>query len=154
MAEENDHAPAMPVIRKTMTIEKKIIERRKYKRYKAKDGAFAAISPLFSEKLGQIIDISMGGLAFKYITGNDNKDGEKKKEYEHSILLSSLDCYVEEIPFKTVEDREITNYPSFSSMKLRERRVKFNSLSSRQIFDLNSYLENNVIEKFDAFQLP
>ncbi len=136
-----------------MTPEEITIERRRYKRYKAKDGAFAAINPCFSHKLGQIINISMGGLAFKYIAGNEEKNGQEKKKYEHYVLLSSLDCYVENIPFETVEDREINNYPSFSSMKLRERRIKFNGLSSKQVFALNSYLKNNVIEKFDDFPL-
>ncbi len=41
-------------------------ERRKYTRYSIKNGSYATISP-DSTKLGQIIDISMGGLAFKYI---------------------------------------------------------------------------------------
>lgn len=120
---------------------KKIVERRKDKRYRAKEGAYAAISP-HSRKLGQIIDISMGGLSFKYI---DNSDGQEEKP-ERSIFLSSLGYYVGELPFKTIEDCEITNYPSFSSMRLKKRRVKFTELSFKQLFDLDFYLRNNVIE--------
>ncbi len=123
---------------------KKFVERRKNKRYKAKEGAYAAISP-HSRRLGQIIDISMGGLSFKYIDNNDETD----EKPERSIFLSSLGYYVGELPFKTIEDYEITNYPSFSSMKLRKRRVKFTELSFKQLFDLDFYLRNNVIEPIE-----
>ena len=124
-----------------MATKQRIIERRKNKRYKAKEGAYAAISP-HSRKLGQIIDISIGGLSFKYIDNNDEKDDEP----ERSIFLSSLGYYVGDLPFKTIEDYEITNTPSFSSMKLRKRRVKFAELSFKQLFDLDFYLRNNVID--------
>ena len=72
-----------------MATTKKIVERRKNKRYKAKEGAYAAISP-HSRRLGQIIDISMGGLSFKYIDSND----ERSDNPERSIFLSSLGYYV------------------------------------------------------------
>ena len=120
----------------------KFIERRKHRRYSAKEGAYAAISPQ-SRKLGQIIDISLGGLSFKYI---DTKDEQENCQPEKSIFLSSLGYYVGELPFKTIEDVEITNYPSFSSMKLRKRRVQFDELNLKQLFDLDYYLRNNVME--------
>lgn len=133
-----------------MATTKKIVERRKNKRYKAKEGAYAAISP-HSRRLGQIIDISMGGLSFKYIDNND----EKSENPERSIFLSSLGYYVGELPFQTIEDYEITNYPSFSSMKLRKRRVKFTDLSFKQLFDLDFYLRNNVMESMeDGSKMP
>lgn len=133
-----------------MPTTKKIVEKRKNKRYRAKEGAYAAISP-HSRKLGQIIDISMGGISFKYI---DNEDEQEKKP-ERSIFLSSLGYYVGELPFKTIEDCEITNSPSFSSIKLRKRRVQFTELSLKQLFDLDFYLRNNVIEPLDKdHQMP
>ena len=133
-----------------MATRKRTVERRKNKRYKAKEGAYAAISP-HSRKLGQIVDISMGGLAFKYIDNND----EREDKPERSIFLSSLGYYVGELPFKTIEDYEVTNYPSFSSMKLRKRRVKFTELTFKQLFDLDFYLRNNVIETVeDTPQTP
>lgn len=122
-----------------MTAKKTVQERRRHKRFNAKEGAYAAISP-HSRKLGQIIDISMGGLSFKYIETSDDQSSQP----EQSIFLSSLGYYVGDLPFKTVEDYEITNYPSFSSMKLRKRRVQFKELTFKQLFDLDYYLRNNV----------
>ncbi len=77
---------------------KRTVERRKNKRYKAVEGAYAAVSPN-SHKLGQIIDISMGGLSFKYIdTSKDEK--EKGNLSDETIFLSSMGYYVGDLPFK------------------------------------------------------
>jgi hypothetical protein len=123
---------------------KRTVERRKSKRYRATEGAYAAISP-HSHKLGQIIDISMSGLAFKYIDTNEN-DTDSQDSSEETIFLSSMGFYVGDLPFKTISDDEVTNTPSFSSMKVRKRHVKFTDLSFKQLFDLDYYLRNNVAE--------
>lgn len=126
---------------------KRTVERRKHKRYKAVEGAYAAISPN-SHKLGQVIDISMGGLSFKYIdTTIDDSDFEQSPE--ETIFLSSMGYYVGDLPFKTISDYEITNAPSFSSMKIRKRHVQFTDLSFKQLFDLDYYLRNNVSEQVE-----
>ena len=49
---------------------KKMKERRKYQRYDTKDVAFAILKADREEELGQIVNISMGGLAFHYFIGN------------------------------------------------------------------------------------
>ncbi len=126
---------------------KRTVERRKHKRYKAVEGAYAAISPN-SHKLGQVIDLSMGGLSFKYIdTTSDDSDFEQPPE--ETIFLSSMGYYVGDLPFKTISDYEITNAPSFSSMKIRKRHVQFTDLSFKQLFDLDYYLRNNVSEQVE-----
>lgn len=130
---------------------KRTIERRKNKRYKAVEGAYAAISPN-SHKLGQIIDLSMGGLAFKYIdTSHDDPDAQR--DPEETIFLSSMGYYVGDLPFKTISDYEITNTPSFSSMKVRKRHVQFKDLTFKQLFDLDYYLKNNVTEQVDEISI-
>ncbi|MFH2058619.1 MAG: PilZ domain-containing protein [Pseudomonadota bacterium] len=126
---------------------KRTVERRKHKRYKAVEGAYAAVSPN-SHKLGQIIDISMSGLAFKYIdTSNDNPTEDNMPE--ETIFLSSMGYYVGDLPFKTISDYEVTNAPSFSSMRVRKRHVQFTDLSFKQLFDLDYYLRNNVSEPLE-----
>lgn len=127
-----------------MVSRKETVERRKNKRYKAIEGAYAAISPN-SQKLGQIIDISMGGLCFKYIdTSNDDQNSETQQE--DSIFLSSMGYYVGDLSFKTVGDYEITGASSFSFMKVRKRHIQFNDLNFKQLFDLDYYLKKNSIE--------
>jgi len=126
---------------------KRTVERRKHKRYKAVEGAYAAISPN-SQKLGQIIDVSMGGLSFKYIDTSSN-DAERERSRDESIFLSSMGYYVGDLPFKTIADYEMTNAPSFSSMKVRKRHVQFTDLSFKQLFDLDYYLRNNISEPME-----
>jgi hypothetical protein len=127
---------------------KRTVERRKNKRYKAVEGAYAAISP-HSHKLGQIIDVSMGGLSFKYIDTSGDDDTENDNLPEETIFLSSMGYYVGDLPFKTIADYEVTNAPSFSSMKVRKRHVQFTDLSFKQLFDLDYYLRNNVSEQIE-----
>ena len=129
---------------------KRTVERRKSKRYKAVEGAYAAISPK-SNKLGQITDISMGGLAFKYIDTND-KNPKRQGYSEESIFLSSMGFYVGDLTFKTISDKEVTNTASFSSMKIRQRQVQFTDLSFKQFFDLDCYLKNNVSDHGEEHQ--
>ena len=50
-------------------------ERRSFKRFRAKEGAFAVLRPQCT-KLGQIVDISEGGLAFHYASTGNQKNGE------------------------------------------------------------------------------
>lgn len=127
---------------------KRTVERRKNKRYKAVEGAYAAISPN-SHKLGQIIDISMGGLSFKYIDTSNETEAEDQSTLDETIFLSSMGYYVGDLPFRTVSDYEVTNAPSFSSMKVRKRHVQFTDLSFKQLFDLDYYLRNNVSEPLE-----
>ena len=121
---------------------KRTVERRKNKRYKAIEGAYASISPN-SQKLGQIIDISMGGVCFKYIdTSNDGQnDGAQQ---EDSIFLSTVGCYIGGLPIKLVGDYAVTNDPSFSSMKVKKMHIQFTDFSVKQFFDLDYFLRNFV----------
>jgi hypothetical protein len=91
----------------------------------------------------------MGGLSFKYIDTTSD-DIEFEQSPEESIFLSSMGYYVGDLPFKTISDYEITNAPSFSSMKIRKRHVQFTDLSFKQLFDLDYYLRNNVSEQVET----
>ena len=46
-----------------------LLDRRRKKRYRVKEGAFAALIN-HDNRLGQIRDISLVGLSFRYIDGN------------------------------------------------------------------------------------
>ncbi len=125
-----------------MVDQKETVERRKSKRYKAIEGAYAAINPN-SQKLGQIIDISKDGVCFKYIdTSNDNQKSGTKQE--DSIFLSSIEYYVGDLHFKAVGDYEITNGSLISFIKVRKRHVQFTNLNFQQLFDLDNFLKNNT----------
>ncbi len=114
------------------------MERRNHKRYVVKQGAYAASQPT-ATTIGPIIDISMGGLLFKYIFTNilDN-------EFSESLfLLGSLKHYTNNILFKIIDDFDDTNYPLSKSMQIRKRRIKFEDLSDSQRLELQHYIHGN-----------
>ena len=122
---------------------KKTTERRKDKRYKAVEGFFAATSPT-SYKLGQIIDISVGGLSFEYID-TSSSEIDNQGFSKGNILLSGKEYHVGDLLIKTIADNEITDVPSLISMKLRKQRVQFRDLSAKQMSDLDYYIK---LQKF------
>ncbi len=117
------------------------IEKRRHTRYSAKHGAYAAIGPLPS-KIGQIINISIGGLLFEYME-NGNEEGDGLNEI--LLLLGGHGFFVEEIGFSTIDDYSIPNSTSFSSIKMRKTRLSFENLSIQQFSDLGYYIQNNTI---------
>lgn len=114
-------------------------ENRKFTRFKMKEGAYAISSPLKSnELLGQIIDISMGGLSFSYLD-YDNK-------YK-SIELSDIDLFISGAGFffnnlqiKTISDVVLPDKHSFSSLPIRRRSIQFESLSKQDRANLDNFI--------------
>ena len=123
-----------------MNILKKTKERRKHKRCRVRNESYAAVSPN-SKKLGKILDISKGGLSFEYFA---NCESEINDPYQ-TIYLSSNGCYVEDIPFKVIEDSMVSSNQPFNSMEKRKQRVQFSNISNKQSFDLEFYIEKNTV---------
>lgn len=70
--------------------------RRIYKRFRAKDLTFVKLNSEYEEDIGQLLDISKGGLSLRYF-----KDKQKSRNYfDLGIFMSSGDFSVDWIPFK------------------------------------------------------
>ncbi len=115
------------------------VEKRKYDRYPAREGAIVALKP-HDRMLGQMIDISLGGLAFRYIEGEE-KSGQP---IELIILVANHSFRLDKVPFRTVSDQEITNDISFSSIKMRRRSVEFGNLSIIQKSAVKYFIMNHT----------
>ena len=70
-------------------------ERRQQKRFKAEEGAFAALVDQES-RMGQIKDISSQGLSFRYIDSSEKLE----KASELKIILGNQGLYLDKVPFK------------------------------------------------------
>ena len=112
-------------------------ERRKYTRFRAKDGALIELRS-YRGKLGEIIDISKGGLAFRYIDIGDRPKGS----FEVDIFLKEKGFRLEKVPAKTVSDLETTKYFPYSSTKTRRQGVQFGDLTRNQISKLEHFIKN------------
>ena len=117
-------------------------ERRQQKRFKAEEGAFAALVSRES-RLGQIKDISLRGLSFRYID-TDEKPGDAD---ELKIILGSRGLYLDNVPFKKISDFEIKNDYRFSTIKMRQIGLEFGELTPGQRNRLNQFIKYHTIDE-------
>ena len=135
---------------------KKFIERRKHLRFKVKRGAVAAMIttssaneeqaediPMNEEsiatiQMGQITNISKGGLGFRYFYGED----EHNKLFDLDIFSVQDSFYLKKVPVNTVwVSHEVSN-PSLSLLESQHRGLQFEELTPHQIFQLDFFLRN------------
>jgi hypothetical protein len=121
------------------------IERRKHRRVQVKDIAFAVLRDP-DRQLGQIMDISMGGLAYNYIVGSGNVDSA----LELDILLAYKGLYMEKIQFETISDFQIANKSPFTPITMRRRGIKFGELTSKQTSMLQNFIKERKINRVSA----
>ena len=122
-----------------MTDEEKTDERRTNRRFKVDEGAFAALSP-DSSIMGQLDNISRGGLSFKYIV---HEDQSAEMEATH-VFVGINGFYLEKMPYKVVEDIQVENNSTLSSINMRRRRLEFVDLSLNQAAQLDYFLKNRT----------
>lgn len=122
-----------------MTEDEKKEDRRSSRRFKVDEGAFAALSPE-SSIMGQLDDISKGGLSFKYIV---HEDQSAEMEATH-VFVGINGFYLEKMPYKVVEDVQVENNSSLSSINMRRRRLQFVDLTMNQTAQLDYFLKNRT----------
>ncbi len=117
-------------------------ERRQQKRFKVQEGAFAALVAQES-RLGQIKDISIRGLSFRYIDSNEKLENAD----ELKIILGNEGLYLDNVPFKKISDIEIESEYSFSTVKMRQIGLEFGELTTAQQNRLNQFIEHHTIDE-------
>lgn len=116
-----------------------VVERRKNKRFRVDDGALAVLgSP--SAKVGQIIDVGMGGLAFRYIAD----EALPKESSQLDILLAEDPSHLYGLRCEIVYDVETINVIPFTSLAERRRGVKFSELTHNQKVQLAHFIRNHT----------
>ena len=115
-------------------------ERRQQKRFRAQEGAFAALVAQES-RLGQIKDISIRGLSFRYIDSHEKLENADALK----IILGDEGLYLDNVPFKKISDFEIENEFSFSRIKMRQIGLEFGDLTPGQRDRLNRFIKHHTI---------
>ena len=118
------------------------VERRQQPRYRAVDGVFAALVN-HNSKLGQIKDISEIGLSFRYIDNGD-PSGEPT---ELKIIVGERGVYLDNLPFKKVNDFIIKNETSFSALRMRQIGLQFGKLTPHQRIRMERLLQHHTIRE-------
>jgi len=126
---------------------KRLIERRRPGRFKAKEGVVVEFSkPRFFNllkprvvKSAHIIDISNEGLAFEY-EGRKMWTTDFK---ELSISVSGDDEKIDSVPFKIISDRKIANFSE--SVYGRRCGVQFGQLAAHHRSQIHHFIKNHTI---------
>ena len=118
-------------------------EQRAHLRYKAKEGALVIIKRhTNSPALGQIIDISRGGLSFKYLANGKFLKGKNKLD----IFISGQGIKLKNISFKTIADITLNENISFSSIRMKRCGVQFEKLSPRNKSQLINFIRIHTVK--------
>lgn len=123
-----------------MSRKKRMKERRAYQRFRTQEGTYAVFGP-HSSRIGQIMDISMGGIAFHYMAGQEPNGRD-----DMSIFLAESSFYLKKISFETIWDKETRRVP-FSSINMRRRGIAFADLSDDQRSQLEHFIENHTLDR-------
>ena len=115
----------------------KEIERREYKRYRSTEGTYAVLSGPVS-KMGQVLDISTGGLAFRYIDIGDRP----RETCVLDILREDKGIRLENVGFKIISDLDASKDFPFSTIPMRRCGGQLSGLSEKQMHDLEYLIEN------------
>jgi hypothetical protein len=114
----------------------KVIERRFHERFQVKQGVYALLKNGAS-KLGQIKNISKGGLSFMYINDGEQIQGPT----EVDIFLSGYGFILKGIPCKKISDIHVNNYVPFSTFEMRQLGIQFSEVSMHQLDHLSAFIE-------------
>lgn len=123
---------------------KKYKEHRKNRRFWIQQHAYAVLRPA-SRRIGQIVDISRGGLSFCHPDTGESHDANA---YHLDIFMVGDGFYLDKVPFKIVSERKIDIELPDMSIQMKQCGVQFDRLTMDQIERLDI-----VIEKYTKRQV-
>jgi hypothetical protein len=118
---------------------KKILNNRRYVRFQVPSyTAYAAFRPHWpsSSIMGYIVDISLGGLAFRYIPSP--KASNRSSHID--ILLTDGSFCLNKVPVQTISDFEIDSETPVN-FETRQCSVQFGDLTDNQKSDLRYFIQ-------------
>jgi hypothetical protein len=115
-----------------------ITERRIAKRFRAVDGALAALSPE-TGRVGQIQNISLNGVAFRYIAEN-SPEADRNGTAKLQLMFAGQGIWLEGVPVKRIADVDLPTGSSFSGIPLRQTSLQFLALTEAQRTRLQDYI--------------
>ena len=134
-----------------MPSEKKQIERRKHKRYRVMDDTLVIFESSSYQKC-LIIDISLGGLSFRYYEGTKEiKEFSPIDSGKLDIIRRKDKLSIRKIPFETVYDIEIEDENPWHSFTIRRRGVRFTRLTRLHRSQIEKLIKKHTIELSEEY---
>ncbi|HID02843.1 MAG TPA: PilZ domain-containing protein [Desulfobacterales bacterium] len=115
-------------------------ERRQSTRFRPKDGTMV----VNNHALGPVMNISMGGLSFRYM----GEDTAKKITDKLGIFLGSENILIDKLPTKVVSDKLVSKGSSFLKTSTRECSIQFLDLTKTQREKLINFISNKTVEMY------
>jgi hypothetical protein len=106
------------------------IEHRRFKRYRVRDGILVSTP----SKIGEMLNISMGGISFRCVDYRDLPD-----DFETAILFGEDELFLEDVALKMIGD--YTQGPPAGYRQIRRIGAKFGELTAEQKQVLRDFIE-------------
>jgi hypothetical protein len=122
-------------------------ERREHQRVLAKDWIFA-VCKSHAVKIGRVVDIGRGGLAFHYVPDSDSARDLIEGPLNLEIFETRSSCCLKGVAGKIVYNREVSrpaNLPA--TYPLMHCGVEFDELSTEQHFQLDFIIHNFTLQE-------
>jgi c-di-GMP-binding flagellar brake protein YcgR len=120
-------------------------ERRIDQRFCPKELTYVAVRPEFS-RLGKVVDISVGGLCFQYMTQQEvAANGEPLLDVD--LFISDNGYYLPSLTCKKVHEVKVKQQKGpDSDINYRRCGVRFLALTDEQADQIGRYLEQHTTE--------
>ena len=113
------------------------VEQRQHKRFRVPKTTFVALWPEFL-RVGQVADISMGGLAFRHLRGEEPPNGS----LELDLFLAGRSFYLYRVPSEMIWNLDPVEASSYNSQNLRQCGLRFGELTPSQTAQLEYFVRN------------
>jgi len=113
-------------------------EDRKHPRFKVDQQVFTVVKG-DNETLGEVLDVSEGGLALKYVAGI----GSPVSEGLLDMFATGGKVYLKDVPVRAASDFELPNEVDFSTIRLRRMGVAFKNLTDPQQQAIRDFIREN-----------
>lgn len=127
------------VERRNMNTKQTFVEPRKHKRDLTEVCTYAVLRHP-ANTIGQIIDISLSGLAFNYLSSNS-----KPTESNSLDILAGEGLCLENIAYELIDDFIIPHELPFSKLIMHRQCVKFSGLTNDHVIQLQAFIKNHGI---------
>jgi len=126
-----------------------VVERRRHERFQVKNGVLAALRINANNKLGKIIDMSKGGLAFRYIYNEEwtEANPEPDQSFDLVTIVGEDNFFLEDLPLRTVSDCVIAKENSFKLITMRQRSMQFGELTPEQMARLEIFIKSHTLSE-------
>lgn len=119
------------------------IERRSEIRYKMRNGILSVLKPQTQHsRLGNVIDISTGGMAFQYFLGKNIIENNFNKL---DIYISGEGLCLDDIPIRLTSTIEFSSVDRWSSTVMKRFGVQFLGLSENKKLKLKELTEKHTL---------